>query len=181
MRWQPSSLDLATALAEHAGHRGAVLATDALLRFRYGKALTSRRYDRLWQRMGNRLPGVAVQGIFTHWLRHTTLTWGRTHFGYGIARAYAGHTDTTARSLSGHVAHGRCGRAEFAQGRAGTTTIPASLARLAGQAGADLRSEGWAPIESAARSYHLASRGYGRNRGVRRWSSSASQPGSPIR
>ena len=76
MRWQPSSLDLATALAEHAGHRGAVLATDALLRFRYGKALTSRRYDRLWQRMGNRLPGVALQGIFTHWLRHTTLTWG---------------------------------------------------------------------------------------------------------
>jgi hypothetical protein len=47
MRWQPISLDLAAALAEHAGHRGAVLPTDALLRFRYGKALTSRRYDHL--------------------------------------------------------------------------------------------------------------------------------------
>ena len=31
----------------------------------------------------------------THWLRHTTLTWGERHFGYGIARAYAGHIDST--------------------------------------------------------------------------------------
>jgi hypothetical protein len=30
-----------------------------------------------------------------HWLRHTTLTWVERHFTYGIARAYAGHTDNT--------------------------------------------------------------------------------------
>jgi hypothetical protein len=30
----------------------------------------------------------------THWLRHTTLTWVERHFGYGIARAYVGHTPT---------------------------------------------------------------------------------------
>lgn len=30
----------------------------------------------------------------THWLRHTALKWVKRHFGYGIARAYAGHTDT---------------------------------------------------------------------------------------
>jgi hypothetical protein len=72
LRWQPVTLDLATALAEHAHRRGAVLPTDALLRFRYRKALTSRRYDHLWHRIGARLPWVAAQGISTHWLRHTT-------------------------------------------------------------------------------------------------------------
>jgi integrase len=30
--------------------------------------------------------------VSTHWLRHTTLTWVARQFGYGIARAYAGHT-----------------------------------------------------------------------------------------
>ncbi|MGH3611862.1 MAG: hypothetical protein ACRDRK_04455 [Pseudonocardia sp.] len=30
----------------------------------------------------------------THWLRHTTLTWVERHFGYAVARAYAGHTDS---------------------------------------------------------------------------------------
>jgi hypothetical protein len=35
---------------------------------------------------------VAAQVVSTHWLRHTTLTWVERHFGYGIARAYAGHT-----------------------------------------------------------------------------------------
>jgi hypothetical protein len=57
------------------------------LRYRDGRALTSRRYDHLWHRIGERLPWVANQGISTHWLRHTTLTWVERHFGYGIARA----------------------------------------------------------------------------------------------
>jgi hypothetical protein len=34
VRWQPITLHLATCLAEHAAARGAVLPTDALLRFR---------------------------------------------------------------------------------------------------------------------------------------------------
>ena len=59
------------------------------------RPLTSRRYDHLWHRIGQHLPWVAAQGISTHWLRHTTLTWVERHFGYGVARAYAGHTDTT--------------------------------------------------------------------------------------
>ncbi|MDT5024809.1 MAG: integrase/recombinase XerC [Micromonosporaceae bacterium] len=103
MRWQPITLDLATALAEHAQHRGAVLPTDALLRFRHGQALTSRRYDHLWNRIGHELPWVATQGISTHWLRHTTLTWVERHFGYGIARAYAGHTDTTGPATATYI------------------------------------------------------------------------------
>ena len=29
-----------------------------------------------------------------HWIRHTTLTWVERNFGYAVAKAYAGHTDT---------------------------------------------------------------------------------------
>jgi site-specific recombinase XerC len=102
-RWQPVSLDLATALAEHAQYRGAVLPADALLRFRHGAAITSRRYDHLWHRLGQQLPWVAAQGISTHWLRHTTLTWVERHFGYGIARAYAGHTHSRGAATTTYI------------------------------------------------------------------------------
>ena len=91
LRWQPVTLDLATRLAEHAQARGAHLPADGLLRLRHGTRLTYRRHDQLWHRLGQRLPWVAAQGISTHWLRHTTLTWVERHFGYGIARAYAAH------------------------------------------------------------------------------------------
>jgi integrase len=102
-RWQPVTLDLATALAEHAHHRGAVLPADALLRYRNGSPLTSRRYDHLWHRLGQQLPWVAAQGVSTHWLRHTTLTWVERHFGYGIARAYAGHTDSRGAATTTYI------------------------------------------------------------------------------
>jgi integrase/recombinase XerC len=48
----------------------------------------------LWSRIGTHLPWVAVQQISTHWLRHTTLTWVERNFGYAVARAYAGHSDS---------------------------------------------------------------------------------------
>jgi len=102
-RWQPITLDLAARLAEHSRRRGAVLPTDKLLRFRDGRPLTSRRYDQLWKRIGVAVPWVAVQGISTHWLRHTTLTWVERHFGYGIARAYAGHTDSTGPATTTYI------------------------------------------------------------------------------
>jgi hypothetical protein len=50
------------------------------------------RYDSLWKRVGEHLPWVVSQGISTHWLRHTALTWVERNFGYAVARAYAGHT-----------------------------------------------------------------------------------------
>jgi hypothetical protein len=52
LRWQSITLDLAACLAEHAERRGAVRPTDALLRFRHGNRLTSRRYGHLWRRLG---------------------------------------------------------------------------------------------------------------------------------
>ncbi|MER7333967.1 MULTISPECIES: hypothetical protein [unclassified Micromonospora] len=94
VRWQPITLDLAEHLYEHANTRGAGQPTGRLLRYRNGRPISSRRYDHLWKRIGERLPWVAAQGISTHWLRHTTLSWVERHFGYGVARAYAGHTDS---------------------------------------------------------------------------------------
>ncbi|WP_232533721.1 site-specific integrase [Plantactinospora sp. KBS50] len=103
LRWQPITLDLATHLNEHARARGAVLPTDRLLRYRNGRPITSRRYDHLWKRIGAQLPWVAAQAISTHWLRHTTLTWVERHYGYGIARAYAGHTDSTGPATTTYI------------------------------------------------------------------------------
>jgi integrase len=73
------------------------------LRHRTGSRLTSRRYDHLWHRLGLALPWVAAHGISTHWLRHTTLTWVERRFGYGVARAYAGHTDSTGPATTTYI------------------------------------------------------------------------------
>ncbi|MFI7517573.1 tyrosine-type recombinase/integrase [Micromonospora echinofusca] len=97
VRWQPISPSLARTLVEHYEDR----ATDGsdrqvLMRYQNGAPVTRRRYDYLWNRLGKHLPWVATQQISTHWLRHTTLTWVERNFGYGIARAYAGHNSRSA-------------------------------------------------------------------------------------
>jgi integrase len=120
LRWQPITLDLAAHLDEHARTRGAVAAADRLLRYRNGQAVTSRRYDHLWKRIGEQLPWVAAQGISIHWLRHTTLTWVERHFGYGIARAYAGHTDSTGPATTTYI-------------KADLQAVAAALAAMTGQ------------------------------------------------
>lgn len=93
VRWQPISPTLMRHLQQHVDDRPAPPATP-LLRYRSGQPITYRRYDHLWQRIGKHLPWVAAQQISTHWLRHTTLTWVERNFGYALARAYAGHTDS---------------------------------------------------------------------------------------
>jgi integrase/recombinase XerC len=92
-RWQPISPTLMRHLLMHAETRGTE-PTGQLFRYRNGKPITARRYDYLWSRIGKHLPWVATQQVSTHWLRHTTLTWVERHFGYAVARAYAGHTDS---------------------------------------------------------------------------------------
>jgi integrase/recombinase XerC len=96
-RWQPVSPTLMRSLIAHWNQRGDgnSLSTGQLLRYRNGRPITSRRYDGLWVRIGQHLPWAASQGVSAHWLRHTTLTWVERHFGYGVARAYAGHNDRT--------------------------------------------------------------------------------------
>ncbi|SFT04873.1 MULTISPECIES: hypothetical protein [Saccharopolyspora] len=65
---------------------------------------------------------MTTQGVSTHWLRHTTLTWVERNHGYAIARAYAGHT--TTNSDTGTTA---------AYTRAGMTEIATALATLTGE------------------------------------------------
>lgn len=93
VRWQPVSPTLMRYLLSHIDERAAT-PTTPVLRYRNGRPITYRRYDYLWGRIGRELPWVASQGISTHWLRHTTLTWVERTFGYGVARGYAGHTDS---------------------------------------------------------------------------------------
>jgi len=94
VRWQPVSPTLMARLVQHGQQRHAER-DGQLLRYTSGQPITSRRYDHLWARLGAHLPWVATQGISTHWIRHTTLTWVERNFGYAIARAYAGHTDSS--------------------------------------------------------------------------------------
>ncbi|MFG3715589.1 tyrosine-type recombinase/integrase [Micromonospora sp. NPDC047730] len=93
VRWQPVSPTLMRHLQRHAEERHAT-GTGQLLRYRNGHPIAYRRYDHLWVRVGEHLPWVYVQQISTHWLRHTTLTWVERNFGYAVARAYAGHSDS---------------------------------------------------------------------------------------
>jgi integrase len=74
VRWQPVSPTLMARLVEHGRERHAP-PDGQLLRYGDGKPITSRRYDHLWRRIGRHLPWVATQGISTHWIRHTILTW----------------------------------------------------------------------------------------------------------
>jgi hypothetical protein len=61
-------------LVEHGRERHAT-PDGQLLRYADGRPITYRRYDHLWSRIGRHLPWVATQGISTHWIRHTILTW----------------------------------------------------------------------------------------------------------
>ena len=114
-------------LVRHAQEeRGAVDAAEQVLRYRTGVPITHRRYDHLWQRLGQHLPWVATQQISTHWLRQTTLTWVEHNFGYAIARAYAGHAEKKdATTTSTYV---RSGLDEVAQALATLTGEPHPLA-----------------------------------------------------
>jgi integrase/recombinase XerC len=121
VRWQPVSPTLMAALLGHAGERHAP-ADGQLLRYRNGRRITYRRYDHLWDRLGRYLPWVRAQQISMHWIRHTTLTWVERNFGYAVAKAYAGHTDT-----------GSDGGATATYVRATTHEVATALAALTGE------------------------------------------------
>jgi integrase/recombinase XerC len=121
VRWQPVSPTLMARLAEHGQERHAPPGGQ-LLRYASGQPITSRRYDHLWVRIGRQLPWAATQGISTHWLRHTTLTWVERNFGYAVAHAYAGHAGGggDAAATSTYV-------------RASLSEVAAALAALTGE------------------------------------------------
>jgi integrase/recombinase XerC len=89
VRWQPVSPTLMSHLLAHGQSRGGLESGQRLLRHANGRPITSRRYDYLWQRLGQQLPWVATQQVSMHWIRHTILTWVERHFGFAVAQAYA--------------------------------------------------------------------------------------------
>jgi integrase/recombinase XerC len=131
VRWQPVSPTLMARFLQHAQQRHAPPGGQ-LLRYISGQPITSRRYDHLWTRIGKYLPWVATQQISTHWIRHTTLTWVERNFGYAIARAYAGHTDSggDTGATSTYV-------------RASLSEVAAALAALTGEPHPHATPEEW--------------------------------------
>ncbi|WP_405161554.1 site-specific integrase [Nocardia sp. NBC_01499] len=129
VRWQPISPTLMQAFLNHIAerHPTPTIKTGPLLRYRNGQPVTRRRYDSLWNRIGQHLEWVARQQISTHWLRHTTLTWVERHYSYAVARAYAGHTEPDSRS--GQTAtYIRASVQEVADALAALTSEPHPLA-----------------------------------------------------
>ena len=121
VRWQPVSPTLMARLVQHGQERHAPPGGQ-LLRYASGQPITSRRYDHLWTRLGRHLPWARTQQISMHWIRHTTLTWVERNFGYAVARAYAGHTDSggDAGATSTYV-------------RASVSEVAAALTALTGE------------------------------------------------
>ena len=110
------------ALVQHAEERHAP-PDERLLRYQNGRQITDRRYDHLWVRVGRELPWVRTQGISTHWIRHTTLTWVERNFGLAVAHAYADHTD----------GRGDTGTVTMTYVRATLTEVAIALSALAGE------------------------------------------------
>ena len=131
VRWQPVSPTLMGRLMEHGRERHAP-PDGQLLRYADGRPITSRRYDHLWTRLGRHLPWVRTQQISMHWIRHTTLTWVERNFGYAVAKAYAGHTDT-----------GSDAGATATYVRATIHEVATALAALTGEPHPLATQEGW--------------------------------------
>jgi integrase/recombinase XerC len=131
VRWQPVSPTLMSRLVRHGRERHAP-PDGQLLRYRDGHPITCRRYDGLWNRIGRALPWAQTQQVSIHWIRHTTLTWVERNFGYAVARAYAGHTDSggDAGATSTYV-------------RASIGEVAAAVATLTGEPHPLAATEGW--------------------------------------
>ena len=78
-------------------------------------------------RIGARLPWVATQQISAHWLRHTTITWVERNFGYAVARAYAGHAETTGSDVGATARYVKASMHELADALAALTGEPHPL------------------------------------------------------
>jgi integrase/recombinase XerC len=129
-RWQPVSPTLMAHLRSHAETRGSLESPERLLRYATGKAISYRRYDYLWDRLGEHLPWVKTQQVSTHWIRHTILTRIERRFGFATAQAYAGHQDATrgTRAMSSTGTYVLADLPEVATALAALTGEPHPLA-----------------------------------------------------
>ena len=130
VRWQPVSPTLMARLVQHGQERHAPPGGQ-LLRYVSGQPITSRRYDHLWTRISRHLPWVRRSRSACTGSGTFTLTWVERNFGYAVARAYAGHTDSgEAGATSTYV-------------RASLPEVAAALAALSGEPHPLATSEGW--------------------------------------
>lgn len=61
-----------------------------------GRAMSAKRFETLWTRIGKELPWVAQKRVTSHWLRHTTLSWlDRIGASETVVSKYAGHGPST--------------------------------------------------------------------------------------
>ena len=104
--------------------------------FKSGNRHTTRHHQR-----ESPAPGSARQNRYTDPLhtasadrRHTTLTWVERNFGYAVAKAYAGHTDSSGGGGAGATA---------TYVRATTHEVAAALAALTGEPHPLATQEGW--------------------------------------
>ena len=130
VRWQPVSPTLMAHLIAHGQSRGGLGSGHRLLRYASGRPISARRYDYLWERLGEHLPWVKTQQVSMHWIRHTILTWVERQFGFAVAQAYAGHEDSGrgARSMAAMATYVRAGLPEVATALAALTGEPHPLA-----------------------------------------------------
>jgi integrase/recombinase XerC len=70
VRWQPVSPTLMAHLIAHGQSRGGLGSGQRLLRYATGRPISARRYDYLWERLGEHLPWVKTQQVSMHWIRH---------------------------------------------------------------------------------------------------------------
>jgi integrase len=113
-RWQPVSPTMMSYLRHHAHDRGAREDDSRVLRFLNGDPLTKKRYETLWNRVGGYVDSVRVQGISTHWLRHTTLTWVERNFGLAVSGAFAGHAEPSSNKHGATHVYVKAGLGEVA-------------------------------------------------------------------
>ena len=92
----PGSTRLLERLLEHAIARGATGDDDPVFRYSGGRPLTRRRFNTLFDKLQGELGWADRLGVSAHWIRHTTLTDVSRVAGDRIARAYAGHSDTSS-------------------------------------------------------------------------------------
>ena len=103
--------------------------------FKSGNRHTTRHHQR-----ESPAPGSARQNRYTDPLhtasadrRHTTLTWVERNFGYAVAKAYAGHTDSGGDGTGATATYVR----------ATTHEVAAALATLTGEPHPLATQEGW--------------------------------------
>ncbi|MFI6133830.1 site-specific integrase [Micromonospora sp. NPDC051141] len=126
IRWQPITLELAGHLREHAQARGAVLPTDPLLR-----AQRPTDHQPPLRPPVETLRGAPALGSRARHLdplaapHHADLS--GTTLGYGIARAYAGHTDSPGSSTTTYI---QADLHDVANALSAMTGQPHPLARL---------------------------------------------------